>query len=379
MDTVDHTPFAELPQALVEEMLANSESVGRSLYESFKKLREDKAKIRGDLQNHSLLKNEGEFGYAEIPTTCAADGSYGVERLLALDFAACAAVAVEGLTPPSEKREWERPHHQVFIHPEKHSAETGTIIRGIMMQMELGLAAKAPHDIVFLDGSFTTPLIYVNQAINKVSTSDPGPAGTTLRKNFADFLSSYKTVLESSRTDRLWVSMPKYTTKREIGKKLGWQKSYDDRAVLTGVLSPGECTSPEPLEKPNEPWHLRLPSEAKEYKDVRTEVLTAIDGLFVMYYKPHAWTPAFRIELASPIATNHSRLAVLLQGLKYQSRTPGVMEPYPLYMADRMVKHLHRAIPALRQTATTQITKDYEGDVGEVFFSMHGYRTDSGR
>ncbi|MFQ6002568.1 MAG: DNA double-strand break repair nuclease NurA [Candidatus Zixiibacteriota bacterium] len=180
MEKTEQTPFAELPEALVEEMLSRSELVGDKLYESFKEIQNNKAKIRKQLHDQNILKQDTEVGYPGIPTTCGVDGSYAVERLLATDFAACAAVAIEGLTPPSEKRHWEKPHHTVFIHPEKHDPDTGTVIRGLMMEMELELAVRAPHDIVFLDGSLTTPLIYMNQAINKVSESDETVIGKNL-------------------------------------------------------------------------------------------------------------------------------------------------------------------------------------------------------
>lgn len=372
-------PFAELPEALVEEMLSKSELVGDRLYDSFKEIQNNKAKMREQLQEQNILKQDTEVGYPGIPTTCGVDGSYAVEKLLATDFAACAAVAIEGLTPPSEKRHWEKPHHRVFIHPEKHDPDTGTVIRGLMMEMELELAAKAPHDIVFLDGSLTTPLIYMNQAINKMTESNNTVIGKNLSENFKNFLESYKTVIESFKTDKLWVSMPKYTTRRELGKRLSWSSHYDDRAILTTILSPGEFTSPIPLEEPQQPWHLRLPFKDKELERLKDEVISAINRLYVMYYRPHNWTPVFRIEMASSIATNNSRIAVLLQGLKYQSGTPGIFEPYPLYIADRMVKHLGRAIPAFRQTATRRMTELHQGDIGEIFFSMHGYRTESGR
>lgn len=379
MEKTEQTPFAELPEALVEEMLSRSELVGDKLYESFKEIQNNKAKIRKQLHDQNILKQDTEVGYPGIPTTCGVDGSYAVERLLATDFAACAAVAIEGLTPPSEKRHWEKPHHTVFIHPEKHDPDTGTVIRGLMMEMELELAVRAPHDIVFLDGSLTTPLIYMNQAINKVSESDETVIGKNLIEKFKNFLDSYKIILESSRTDKLWISMPKYTTRRELGKKLKWSSHYDDKALLTTLLSPGGFTSPIPLEKPQQSWHLRLPSDDKELERLRDEVLSAINRINVMYYKPHSWTPAFRIEISSSIATNNSRIAVLLQGLKYQCGTPGILEPYPLYIADRMVKHLGGAIPAFRQTATRRMTELHQGDIGEIFFGMHGYRTESGR
>ena len=379
MEKSEQTPFAELPEALVEEMLSKSELVGESLYTAFKEIQERKERIRRQLQDENILKKDAEAGYPGIPTTCGVDGSYVVERLLATDFAACAAVAIEGLIPPSEKRHWEKPHHRVVIHPEKHNPDTSTVIRGIMMEMELELATKAPHDVVFLDGSLTTPLIYMNQAISKVSELDETIIGKGIIERFSNFLDSYRTILESARTDRSWVSMPKYTTRRELGKKLNWPSHYDDRAILTTILSPGEFTAPVPLDQPQQLWHLRVPRSNKELERLRDKVLSGINRLYVIHYKPHNWTPALRIEMASSIATNNSRVAVLLQGLKYQCGTPGILEPYPLYIADRMVKHLGSAIPAFRQTATRRMAELHQGDIGEIFFSMHGYRTESGR
>lgn len=379
MEKVEQSPFAELPEALVEEMLSRSEHVGRELFNSFKEIQQDKNKIRKQLVEANILKRDTDLGYPDIPTTCGIDGSYAVERLLATDLAACAGVALEGLTPPSETRHWEKPRHLAFIEPVKHDADTGTILRGLMMEMELELACKAPHDIVFLDGSLTTPLIYMNQAINKVSESDETIISRRLVEKFKDFLDSYKIILESSRTDKLWASMPKYTTRREIGKKLKWLDRYDDRAILTMILSPGEYTKPERLEQPVQPWHLRLVSENNGLEKLRGDVLSSVSRIHVMYFKPHNWTPALRIEMATPIADNDSRIGVLLQGLKYQCGTPGIFEPYPLYIADRMVKHLSTAIPAFRQTATMRMAELHQGDVGEIFFGMHGYRTEGGR
>ena len=373
MEKIEH-PFAELPEALVEEMLSKSEEVGSSLYDSFKEIQRNKEDIRHQLSSKGFLKRDSEVGYPSIPTTCGVDGSYAVERLLAIDFVACAAVAVEGLTPPSEKRHWEKPHHRVFIGPEKHNPDSGSIIRGLMMEMEIELAVKAPHDIVVLDGSLTTPLIYMNQAINKITEIEETKLSNEIINKFDDFLTHYHTILESQRSDKLWVGIPKYTTKRELGERFNWSKHYDDRAILTAILEPGEFTSPTPLTPPSQPWHLKTPSGEtnKEFDDI-------LKRIYVMYYKPHKWTPALRIEIAPSVATNNARIAILLQGLKYQCGTPGILEPYPLYIADRMVKHLGKAIPAFRQTATKRMTELHQGDIGEIFFSMHGYRTESGR
>jgi hypothetical protein len=89
--------------------------------------------------------------------------------------------------------------------------------------------------------------------------------------------------------------------------------------------------------------------------------------------------PALRIETAREVALNRHRLACVVQGLKHQCATPSMLEPYPLYVADRMVKTLVRALPAFRHVTTQHIAASYEGDIGEVFFAMHGYRSEGGR
>ena len=56
-----------------------------------------------------------------------------------------------------------------------------------------------------------------------------------------------------------------------------------------------------------------------------------------------------------------------------------MLEPYPIYLADRMARALARALPAFRQVMTQKISERYGGDIGEVFFAMHNYRSESGR
>ncbi len=367
-------PFTDLPEALVEEMLAKSEEIGISLCNLFENLQKERKGLRKALSDKKILKRDTDIVYPDIPTTCGIDGSYAVEKLLAIDFVACAAVAVEGLIPPVEKRHWERPHHRVFISPEKHNPDSGSIIRGLMMEMEIELAVKAPHDVVFLDGSLSTPLIFLNQAINKIIEIGDTNLSRNIIERFDAFIENYRTILESKRSDKLWVGIPKYTTKRELGEFFNWPKYYDDRAILTSILKPGEFTTPIPVGLPSQPWHLKTPSG-----EINKEFDKILKSIHVIYYKPHKWTPALRIEVGSSIAKNNARLAILLHGIKYQCGTPGIFEPYPLYMADKMVKHLGKALPAFRQNATKNMAERYKGDIGEVFFNMHGYRTETGR
>lgn len=104
----------------------------------------------------------------------------------------------------------------------------------------------------------------------------------------------------------------------------------------------------------------------------------ALEEVHVFYYKPRAWLSALRVEVAANIAKNTHRLARVVQGLRHQSPAPGMLEPYPLYLADRTVKKLAHAVPTFRQVTTQRVSQNYEGDIREVFFGMHGYRSESG-
>lgn len=375
-------PFGELPAALVDEVLRRTEDLSQKLLGNFEQMRARRQEWREGLTQAGLLRRDAELPYTPIPTACGVDGSYAVERLLANDLAAAAAVAVEGLTPPSETRYWPEPRHLVWMEAEAHETETGTILRALMIGMELELAKQAPHEVVFLDGSLTTPLIYFNQALNKFQDASHLNTTTHFLEHIVSFLDTYATILASTRSDRSWLAIPKYTTRREIGQEMGWPDTYDDRGFLSFLLEPGEYTSPRSLQPPSEPWHLNvnpLESVSRETAAHAAEkIISALDTIRVVYYRPYPWLPALRIEMSRAVAENQARLATALHGVRHQCGMPAVMEPYPLYMADRMVKHLPKAIPTFRQVTSQHIAETYRGDFSEVFLGLHGYRTESG-
>src|SRR5437899_1276044 len=379
----DDQPFADLPAGLVEEVLGQTASVAAELLSSFQGLRDDRESLRRRLMDGGIVISESSLGYPPPPTTCGADGSYAIERLLSTDLAAAAAVAVEGLTPPSEKRHWELPHHMTFVVAEPHLEDTATILRAVMLGNELLLATRAPHDLVMIDGTLTLPIIYFNQALNNA----PGTAQLKSSHEFLDhcleYLGAYLTILLSERSDKNYIALPKYSTRRELGNALGWTAGQDDRGMLSLLLNPGELTRPRALEQPDQEWHFstgQIKSPVKTHvAQLAEEIVTALGRVQVFYYKPHDWLPAWRSEVSEGVASNAHRLATVVQGLKHQCATPSMLEPYPVYLADRTVKALARAIPAFRQVTTQRISEQYDGDIGEVFFAMHGYRSDAGR
>ena len=375
-------PFADLPAALVEEMLEQTAGVGNLLLDTFRQLKADRAGFRKNLLHAGLIQKESNLDYPDLPTTCGADGSYAIERLLTADLVAAAAVVVEGLTPPSEKRHWEQPHHQTFMNEEVHHADTATVLRAVMLGMELELARKAPHDLVMIDGTLTLPIIYFNQAINQAADASNLYCSQKFNSDCCEYLEAYLNILRAERTDKSYIGLPKYSTRREIGRRMQWPGEHDDRGILTLVLDAGEYTEPVRLENPEQAWHLntnRLPQHVRERAaTLAADITNRILDVHILYYKPHDWLPALRVEMARDIATNRHRLAIVIQGLKYQCAAAAMLEPYPLYLADRMVKSLSRAMPTFRHVTTQHVADNYKGDIGDVFFAMHGYRSESG-
>ena len=80
-----------------------------------------------------------------------------------------------------------------------------------------------------------------------------------------------------------------------------------------------------------------LPERYCPKKDM-DDIVEALNGLSVIYFRPYGWLPALRMELPSTIIASNTRLSIVLEGVTRQFFSPAVIEPYPLFLADRMVK-----------------------------------------
>lgn len=382
-------PFGLLPEALVEELLGQCGTVAKELIQNMHDVRGNKRAFQAGLEKLGLLKKSMDLpGGNDIPTTCAVDGSYIVEKLMATDLVACAAVAIEGLTPPEEKRYWPKPHHiKPFIEGIKHNPETTKVTQGLVWMMEVTLASQAPHDIVFIDGSVINPFMKVNAAMAELNTNEllrKTRLGKEVMDRFDEFLDSYYLMLTNTRTDKLWVGVPKHTSLSELGDKpeLNWPRHYDDRAILSTVMDADHYIHPiQHKSAGSESWHIstKVFGEPKNLVEKVQKCVRAVKRLHITYYKPKPFLPAFRIEVPASLASNGAQLKMLLRGIEFQTQTPGILEPYPLYMADRMVKNLSSAIPAFRQTVTNAMALETEGDLTDLLLNMNSYRTENGK
>ena len=380
---ITNFPFLDIPASLVEEMLSKTTQISNDLISSFDIIKKKRHYFRSQLDRSEILGKDTEIKSHKILTSCGIDGAFAIERLLGTDLIAIATVGVEGLMSTYQKGEWDSPNHNVFINPERHDPENMIAARGLMIEMELNLAASAPYELIFLDGSLTTGLIHMYKAIDFIEKRKSVTANQ-IRDNYKNFLLSYNKILESNDNKRQWVGIPKYTSRNDIGDLFEWPTDYDDRAILTLILNEGEYTIPKPFAL-QENWHKKLPNIDNgkyndELEDLIVKVIDKIKGLHVIYYKPYKWSPAIRIEISSSVANDSNRLYALLQSIKNQCSIPSIMEPYPLYLADRIVKHIASAIPAYKQVLTRSMTEFEKNDesISDIIFIMHSYRTESG-
>lgn len=375
MYEVDSPSFLEIPASLVEQMLQKTNEIGEILQSSMHDINHKREKFRLQLEQIGLLDNDINFGNTKPLVSGGVDGAYAVDRLLGTDLLFAAAVGVEGINE-LENGKRIAPNHDVFVYPEKHNPENMISARAIMVEMEIKLAANAPYDIVYLDGSLTTALIHMYKAINFIENLN-SKSSDKIREDFKDFLISYKKILDLKDTYKYYLGIPKYTSRNDIGKNLHWPENYDDRAILTLILDPGEFTRPK-LFTSEEGWHVRLPYEDEELRVLMQQVISGIKNLSVIYYKPHPWCPALRIEMPSATAGDETKLNSILINIKDQCQTPSIMEPFPLYMADRIAKHMAPAIPAYKQIIMNQMTQLNDHNEKDIFFLMHSYRTEGG-
>ena len=73
-----------------------------------------------------------------------------------------------------------------------------------------------------------------------------------------------------------------------------------------------------------------------------------------------------------------TRLSILLEGIARQYFSPAVVEPYPLFVADRMVKSLGSGVAVIEQTISQQVV-DRGVDIELAMLCLQNYRTEGGR
>jgi len=373
--------FADLPDALVRDILAKATPVAEGVAYTLREVQGQRTRMRDEAGTNGLIRRKADLDVSREPSVVGIDGSYQIHRLTAVDLCAAAAVAVEG-TAKEAKRYWPEPYHEMWVECIPHNVDTTGVLRGIMVSMELKLADQAPHDLVFLDGAFASLIIYLNQAITKLAYCLPDGRTEFFSRWESGTFQQLKRLLRSDRT----VAMPKFTSRNELVQesKVTCSACIDGKTLATLILEPGEYTAPLPVLGADERYYLPQYVELDGQKTAicseadLEDMNAALGSVRVIYYRPYGWIPALRIELPAPVSASKPRLSLVLEGITRQFFSPAVVEPYPLFLADRMVKSLGSGVAVIEQ-AVSQHVAGNTPDVETTMLCLQNYRTEGGR
>lgn len=288
--------FSDLPDALVRDLLAAAAPVAAKVKARFESLRASRGEYRRSAQSAGLIRRKADLDVPREPSVVGIDGSYQLHRLTSLDLCAAASVAIEG-TAKEARRYWQQPYHRFWADTTPHHDATTLVLRGLMTAMELDLARQAPHDLVLLDGSFASLIIYLNQGLRNASQGLS--LGDELRQRWQsqNLLSQLIQVLRSDRV----IAVPKYTSRNELSVKLGpvVANAVDGRTLATLMLEPGEYTAPQPIygrtdTSESEEYHLPKEWCSSDEQEAMNDAMRSIQAI---YYRPFGWVPALRLEV----------------------------------------------------------------------------------
>ena len=368
--------FSDLPDALVRDLLSQATPIAEKVSSNLNALRSARAIIRDRIRSENLIGRKADLEVTREPSVVGIDGSYQSHRLTAVDLCAAAAVAVEG-TSKEARRYWEEPYHRIWVESLEHSKSATNTLRGVMISMELDLASEAPHDLVLLDGSFVVLLIYLNQGLNSFESAPVSLRDEFLRKwNDDRILQRFLELIVSDRT----VAVPKYSGRNELKFSLQGSEvpETDAKTLATLILDPDEYIKPVPLfHFGGEDTEYHLPTKHCS-REQQHEMNRSIEDMRVVFYRPYGWAPAVRLEVTRSIATSTTKLSLVLEGIKRQIFSSAVTEPYPLFLADRMVKSLGAGVAVVEQ-AVAQHAVGNSLDAESTILCLQNYRTEGGR
>ena len=259
--------------------------------------------------------------------------------------------------------------YEFEIHITDPIARAREIVYGLMFCMEYETARNIDRDLVLLDGTFFTGMVAISLAL-RTAGELRDELSEAFKERWTD--SAMEVVPEILTADNI-IAVPKRSSANEFLRTElfgGREVDFNGRSTASLILEAGEYAGPFNLETHR--FHLDSPDF---YRNYTFKLQSMFSDIKVVYYKPHDWSHAFRIELPPAIASDESRLHQTLEIMRRQTTNPAMLEPYPLYVADRFAKSLQKGIAALLDSVKTKVTAS-SSEPTIAADMMNAYRTD---
>lgn len=300
---------------------------------------------------------------------CAVDGSHASVPTAGATFTAIAAAAVEEATLTDQ---------EVLVQMLPPIEELDSLIGGLRCILELHLLARriraTESGLFVLDGSFYSMLLEINRLLIRYAqdhrptrSNGAGPVSTpprwwdTFRPLIDTFFTQedWRLVMECRRV----IAHSKLATAAEDVAALAPHLSgtITDRSLWGSVLHAGEYAIPTPLIRQNRPHLLtgyRSPA-LPDFQAHRLAIEHAYGQFYVIYYRPDAVGPAYRLELPAALIAREP-LGAVLATFRSALRLSSVQEPLPQFLADAICRQLRHALAATAEGARTVLQHEFE-------------------
>lgn len=364
-DDLANLGTAALPAAVLSAIPACTEACRSTLHY----LEHHREQLRATLERRIHAAPDG-------PTRrlCAVDGSHAMVATAGASFVAIAAAAVEESTLTDQR---------VMVHLLPPVEELESLVGGLRCVLELRLIAQriraTSSGLFVLDGSFYSVLMEINRLLVRYGqdhrTDHPPPVWWDyfLPLLEAFFLEEdWRLVLECRRV----IAHSKLATAADDVATLTPNLSgmVTDRSLWSSVLNPGEYALPTPLIRRNRSHLLtgyRNPS-IPDFPERRLAIEHAYGQFYVIYYRPDATGPAYRLEVPAPLIAREP-LGAVLATFRNTLCVQGVQEPLPQFLADAICRQLGHALAATAEGARTAL--QHEFDLAVVQRYLGPYRT----
>ena len=359
--------FGDLPDALINELLTRSPEVTKRARESVSARIDERDDLRSRAKLLGLISQTNDLTDMQPKSVAAVDGSIALIRLAAFEIAGAAALAVDGLGVEASDS---KPPYKFEIHIIDPIARAREIVYGLMFCMEYETAHAVNRDLVMLDGTFFTGMVAISLAL-RTAGDLRDELSEAFKQRWTE--SAIELIPEILESDNI-TAIPKRSSANEfVGQTRlfgGKQVDFNGRSTASLILKTGEYTRPFDLETRG--FHLDSPDL---YRNYTNQLQAMYSKIKVVYYKPHEWSHAFRIELPPAIAGDNTRLEETLEIIRRQTTNPAMLEPYPLYVADRFAKSLQKGVAALLDSVRTHVTSS-SGSPEIAADMMNAYRSD---
>lgn len=355
---------AALPAAVLAAITSCAEACRSTLHQ----LQEEQDRLRAALDRRIRPAPDGP-----VRRLCAVDGSHASVPTAGATFAAIAAAAVEEATLTDQ---------EVIVQILPPIEDLESLIGGLRSVLELHLLARriraTRNGLFVLDGSFYSTLLEINRLLMRYAQDHHRGKPPAWWKSFCplieDFFNNedWQVVLESRRV----IAHSKLATAADDVVTLAPHLSgtMTDRSLWSSVLHAGEYSLPTPLIRHDRPHLLtgyRSPT-LPNFREHRLEIEHCYGQLYVIYYRPDAVGPAYRIELPAALIAREP-LGAVLASFRNALRVNSVQEPLPQFLADAICRQLHHALAATAEGARTALQQEF--DLSLVQRYLGPYRT----